>query len=372
MMAYRAKRGLVSLVAAILLAGCGGTAAAPPSGSPARSAAASAPSTAAGIVAYQGADRQQMLEDGARKEGHLLWYTSLAGPVIDRLFAGFKQKYPYIETQVFRGDEGQLLTRETQEAQSGKDMADVFESTPTTPRLLADANLLARFTFSGIGSYPQNYATKLADGTVESAVDRVQYVAYAYNTSVLSAAAEPKTLQDLLKPELAGKLGLAGSSSGPRWVGGVLQELGPDKGKQFLTQMAAQQKPKVYQVSATSLNDLIAKGEVAASPTVFESDALRVAKESQAPVKWLPLAPVVVNAGEVAIAAKAPHPHAAALFVDYLLNDGRQTFADIGMHTPLEKTPADFKVFLPEQGKSASQISADTKAWGDLFSSLFR
>src|SRR4051794_18498163 len=90
----------VLLVAALALA-CGGTAPAArgaASGSvPAAPAAGGKPTTVAELAGYQGADRQQVLEEGARREGKLTWYTSLTGPIIDRLLAGYQQKYPYVE-----------------------------------------------------------------------------------------------------------------------------------------------------------------------------------------------------------------------------------------------------------------------------------
>lgn len=350
-----------TLVAALLLAGCGAAAPAAPSAKPSQS-----------IVLYQAADRQQVLEAGAKKEGTLTWYTSLAGPVIDRLVSGFKQKYPFIAPDVYRAADNELLTRASQEAQGGKNVFDVLESPPTAARLFSNAKLLTRYASPSLSGFPPDFMYNAANGSVESAVDRVQLVSFAYNTKVLDGVPEPRSIDDLMKPEFAGKIGIAGSTTGPRWVGSILQALGPVKGKQWLTQFASQQKPKVYQMSGTSVLDLIAKGEIPASTTVFESDALRVAKEQGAPVKWLPLGLVMVNPGELGLAAKAPHPYSAMLFIDYLLGDGQKTFADIGMHTAGEKLPQDEKLWFPEQGKTAAEIEADNKLWTDVFSSTFR
>lgn len=359
------KRRFASLASVLfLLAACGGTAA--PTSTAGKSGAP------LDIATYQGADRQQMLEAGARKEGTLTWYTSLAGPIIDRQFAGFKQKYPFIQPEVYRAADNELLARATQEAQGGKNVFDVLESPPTAARLFSDAKLLARYYSPSLANFPQDFVYNAANGTVETAVDRVQYVSFAYNTKVLAGTQEPKTIDDLMKPEFTGKIGIAGSTTGPRWVGSILQALGQEKGKQWLAQFASQQKPKVYQMSGTSVLDLIAKGEIPASTTVFESDALRVAKEQGAPVKWLPLGLVMVNPGELGLDAKAPHPYAALLFLDYLLGDGQKTFADIGMHTAGEQLPVGEKLWLPEQGKTAAQIETQTKLWTDLFSSTFR
>ncbi|MFC1816140.1 hypothetical protein ACFL0M_09400, partial [Thermodesulfobacteriota bacterium] len=56
------------------------------------------PTSVAEIALYKGADRQQMLEEGAKKEDKLTFYTSgvmtgSLGPFLDL----FKKKYPYIK-----------------------------------------------------------------------------------------------------------------------------------------------------------------------------------------------------------------------------------------------------------------------------------
>src|SRR5579862_3486636 len=134
----------------LVLAACGSPAAPAPSSSPAPAAAGgSTPSTPAALAAYQGADRQQLLEAGARKEGTLTWYTSLAGSILDSLTNGFKAKYPYLNVQVYRGDESDILTKATQEAQANKPVFDVVEVTPTASLLLTDAKLLAPYYSPG-------------------------------------------------------------------------------------------------------------------------------------------------------------------------------------------------------------------------------
>ncbi|HLG69825.1 MAG TPA: hypothetical protein VK009_05310 [Chloroflexota bacterium] len=352
---------------ALLLAACGGTAAPAPSGA---SSGQGKPATPAQIAAYRGADRQQLLEDGARKEGKFTWYTSLTGPAIDRLFAGFKQKYPFMAPEVFRGTDNELITRATQEAQAGKDVFDLMESPPTALRIVSAAKLLTPYYTPLVANFPEGFTYGASNGLVETAVDRVQYVSFAYNTK-MAPGPDPTITEDLLKPQFAG-FGIAGSTTGPRWVGSILQLMGEDKGKQFLTQLETQQKPHVYQTSATSVNDLIGKGEIPASPTIFESDAYRLSHEQGAAVKWLPLGEVVVNPGEVGMNVRAPHPYSALLFLDYLLGDAQSVFTSIGMHTAAEKPPTNEKLWLPEQDKTADQIEAQTKAWTDLFNATFR
>jgi iron(III) transport system substrate-binding protein len=358
----------------LLLSACGGGSAAAPapsSGSPATSQAAvsGAPSTPEQLAAYQGSDRQQLLEAGAKKEGTLTWYTSLAGPIIDSLANGFKAKYPYLKVDIFRADESALMTRALQESQAGKPVFDAIEVTPTTSVLLAEGKLLAPYASPGAAKLPAALKTPGGSGLTMSASDRISYIGFGYNTKLIPADAVPKKTEDLMNPALAGKLTLAGSTTGNRWAASVLHLMGDDKGKKWLSDFAAKQKPTVQQVSGKAVLDLIAKGEVPASPTIF-LDHVEQGKAAGQPVEWVPLDPVVGNAGQVSFDIKAPHPNAALLYIDYLLGDGQEVLKKENYFPATEKVPFNF--WIPETGRSAAQVEQDAKDWADLFKSDFR
>jgi iron(III) transport system substrate-binding protein len=322
------------------------------------------------LATYRGADRQQLLEAGARQEGQVLWYTSMAGDIIPLLTNGFTKKYPFVSVEVFRGDEGELVRKATQEASAAQPSFDVLESQLTAIRLLYDAKLLTPYWTSGAARIPDRFKSKAANTDfVESATDRVSLVGFAYNTTLIPEGAVPRTPDDLLAPALRGKMALAGSSTGTRWLGSILEGLGETKGKEFLARFAKEQQPKVLQMSNKAVADLVAKGEIPASPTVSQAHVLLLARD-KAPVAWVPLEPVVGNSGQAALAARSPHPHAALLFLDYLLTDAEQVFHDNAYVTATDNVP--FRVWVPEAGKTTSQIERDVKLWSDLFKASFR
>ena len=364
-----------ALVIALVAVACGGSTApsSPTSAaSPAASGAAGAPKTVAELAAYQGADRQQVLEAGAKKEGRLVWYTSLAGAAIDRLADAFKKKYPFITSvDVFRGTESEIVTKATQELQAGQPSFDVIESQITAIQLLFAAGYMTPFYSPSTKAIPDDFKTKDKGELVQSATDRVSLISFAYNTNLIPASAVPKTRDDLMNPALQGKLAVTGTNTGQRWVGSVLFALGPDKGKQWLTDFATKQKVVVQQVSGQALLDLIAKGEVAASPTIFKDHADLAALEKKAPVKWVALEPVVGNTGQDGMSLKAKSPNAALLFIDFLLGpDGQKMYHDNQYVTADDKL--DFKVWVPESGRTTDQIEKDTKLWSDTFKATFR
>ncbi|MDE3113598.1 MAG: extracellular solute-binding protein [Chloroflexota bacterium] len=371
------RAGILVTVALTVAAACGGAAA--PSATPAASAGASAaasaasvPTTVAGLAAYQGADRQQILEAGAKKEGRVVWYTSLAGAAIDRLAAAFKTKYPFItQVDIFRGTESQLVTKATQELQAGQPSFDVIESQISAIQLLFQGGYMTPYYSPSAKDIPADFKTESKGGLIESATDRFSLISFGYNTNLIPPNAVPKTLDDLMNPALKGKLAVTGTNTGQRWLGSVLEAKGQDKGQQWLKDFVTKQQVQVQQVSGQALLDLIAKGEVAGSPTIFKDHTDLAAAEKKAPVKWVPLEPVVGNTGQDAMSLKATHPNAALLFIDFLLGkDGQAIYHDNKYATAGDKL--DFKVWVPEHGKTTDQIDKDTKLWSTLFKQIFR
>ena len=50
--------------------------------------------TLAELASYMGADREQVLFEGAKVEGKVVWYTSLSGGSYKALATAFEAKYP--------------------------------------------------------------------------------------------------------------------------------------------------------------------------------------------------------------------------------------------------------------------------------------
>src|SRR5712692_1483895 len=354
---------IAGLAFPVVIAACGGVQA------PASAAegASGAPTTVAEIARYQGADRQQILEVGARKEGSVGWYTVLAGEGVDALSAGFQQKYPFLKVETYRSDTAPLFARMTQESQANKPSFDVADV--TTPGVLADSGLITPFSSPAVANIAANLKTGANGSTVLTASDWVTNASFAYNKTLVPESAVPKKLEDLMNPALGGKLALAGTTTGQNWVGSILEAMGQDKGKQWLEQFAKQQRPSVQQVSGKALLDLIAKGEVPASPTIYHDHVIQ-AQLAGAPVAWVPLEPVVSLASQVGVDAKAPHPYAAMLFIDHCLGDGQKVLTEHHYSTGTEKV--SYKLFVPDAGKSTAEFQKELAAWNDLFKANFR
>src|SRR5689334_888652 len=69
------------------------------------------------------------LIEGAKKEGKVVWYTSLNINDSNALLARFEQKYPFIKSELLRAGSEQLLNRILTEGGAGRSAMDVVNLT---------------------------------------------------------------------------------------------------------------------------------------------------------------------------------------------------------------------------------------------------
>jgi iron(III) transport system substrate-binding protein len=314
------------------------------------------------LAAYSGHDRQQILLDGAKAEGKVVWYTSLAGVYRD-LVDAFKKKYPDISVEAYRGGSTDLGARLINETQAGRHVADALEGTPGLLMALRERGILKAYLSPELARYPDKAKTK-ADGTrVYWVTDREAYLGFGYNTRMIAPAEVPRNFQDLLKPELKGKLALTTESSSSRVIGTMLKY----KGEEFIKRLHGQEV-RLFKASSAGFLDLIAAGEVAGSPVVFRNQ-VAVMKEKRAPVDWAPLDVAPANAGGSAIIANAPHPHAALLFSDFIIGaEGQRIMEQYRYGVAWKDYP--FEREYPERGMSSAEYEKAEERWNQLVRSI--
>src|SRR5207237_5581105 len=76
------------------------------------------------------------------------------------------------------------------------------------------------------------------------------------------------------------------------------------------------------------LTGRVSAGEIPLFLVVYSHDVDRM-KAKGAPIDWFVLAPAVILPSAVAVSRRAPHPHAAALFYDYMLTDGQRFYTEV-------------------------------------------
>ena len=118
--------GRLALLAALLSAALLGIASILPGGPTAlaQTPQAAAP-TLSDIASYEGPDREKRLIEGAKKEGELMFYSSIPVEDIAALTAAFDKKYG-VKVKVWRADSEGLLQRIVNEAKARRFEVDVM------------------------------------------------------------------------------------------------------------------------------------------------------------------------------------------------------------------------------------------------------
>jgi iron(III) transport system substrate-binding protein len=322
------------------------------------------PRTLDELVSYTGADRQQIILDGAKAEGKLTWYTSLSGNYKE-IVEAFKKKYSQVAIDVYRAGSNDVAQRLVSEAQAGRYLADALEVTPGSLILLRERNILKPFWSPELARYPEEARTKADGSRVLWVTDRESYLGFGYNTRMIAANELPKNFEELLKPELKGKLAISTEASSARVIGTMLKH----KGEEFMKKLRSQEM-KMFQVASTGFLDLMIAGEIAASPATFRNMVI-VQQEKGAPVGWVPLDVSTTNAGGAAVINNAPHPHAALLFTDFVIGpDGQKLMEQFRYGVSWKEQP--FKREYPEQGMSVAEYYKAEKQWSNLLRTVTR
>jgi iron(III) transport system substrate-binding protein len=277
--------------------------------------------------------------EAARKEGTVVWYTSLALPSAEKVAKLFEAAYPGIKVEVHRTGSQRILQRVMQELQANLKLVDVIHTSDAGHFvLLKEKKLLAKYTPAGVENFPPGFKDR--DGYSYGLRATVNVI--AYNTKIVPAAEAPKTWKDLLDPKWKGKM----VTAHPGYSGVIATHVlalvhlhGWDYFKQL-----AQNKLMLVQ-SAVDPAGVVASGERPVAVNGGDYYYYQTKKKGNPIEIVYPKEGVPLVVSPTAIAAGAPHPNAARLFTDFSFSkDVQQALADTeGLYTghPDVKYPAD-------------------------------
>ncbi len=325
------------------------------------------PLSLAELAFHQGAEREKILLDGAKKEGQVVFYTSntwVAGPVSQE----FEKKYPFVKANVWRSDSKALLKRLTEEMTAARYLADVVETSPEYMLIMLREKMLQEHFSPELKAYDDDAKIKGKNG-VYGWTNREIYISLGFNSKLIPLADAPKSIKDYLDPKWKGKMSIAGTTTGVQWVGALLDLMG----REFLERLSAQEI-NVQNISGAALSGLVASGEVPLSPTIFNSNIF-THKQKGAPVEWRPLDPVIAGVGTSGMVLNAPHPHAALLFLDYLHSkEGQQVAMKGGLSSPrndIGSLEQKFKKLYMESKYTPEEFEKKIEEWETLMRRLF-
>src|SRR4051812_24140871 len=96
------------------------------------------------VLQYQGADRQARLVEGAKKEGQMVIYTSLATTESGPLSKAFETKYG-VKAELWRALSDKVVQRTITEAQARRNTVDVVETNGPELEMITREKLFAPF-----------------------------------------------------------------------------------------------------------------------------------------------------------------------------------------------------------------------------------
>jgi len=323
------------------------------------------PMTIAYLVTYNGADWEQILYAGAKTEGKVVWYTSLAGDSYKGMTKAFEAKYPGVRVEAYRVSGSEMTTRMMEESKAKRYIVDTVETTEGNLLFMRDGFLLRPYYSPYFALYPEDAKQKSERGLYFWAIARESYIGFAYNKKLLSKSAIPKNYEGLLHPEFKGRMGVSVSDPSYKVIGAIIRTRGMELVKKLKAQEIA-----LHTIIPPALLDLIASGEVLASPAIFRNHTLNAIAKG-APVEWVPMDIVPTNVGGAAIAAQPPHPHAALLLADYLLGPEGQAVLEKYEYGSATKN-LGFKRWRPDHGIATDKYEKDLERWEKLLKEISR
>ena len=316
----------------------------------------------------------QAIIDAAKKEGEVTWYTtSIVDQFVRPAAQAFEKKYG-IRVNYVRSNAVEMELRVINEARAGRMQADVVDGT-TTSITLKKQNLVEKWT-PDVPGLPDRY--KDPEGYWMASQEYV--LSPGYNTDMIPKGTEPKTWQDLLDPKLKGKMVwniTPSSSAGQGFVGLVLMEMGEEKGRAYLAQLAKQNVVGM-QAAARQVLDQVIAGEYAIALQIFNNHTT-ISQARGAPVNWLKTEPAMGVVLPMSLTKGGPHPNAGKLLFDYILSaEGQKLMAESGELPVLPSVPPKIADLRPGPGNYRAIYIAPDKlvdsiaGWTKVYNEYFR
>jgi ABC-type Fe3+ transport system substrate-binding protein len=327
------------------------------------------------VALLKGAERQKILEQGAKKEGKLVWYSTL---IVDQFVrpakAAFEKEYPFIQVEFFRGNSERVAQKVIEEYQARRYDVDVADGT-VTAALIKKAGFMQRFLSPSLDEYP----AQLKDPQGYWGVSNLYFMTLGYNTRMVKPNEVPRSWEDLLNPRWRKEIVWSTSrgSGAPIFIGNVLAAMGREKGMSYLERLAKHNIAKST-ASARALLDLVIAGEYPLVLNIFSHHAV-ISKKAGAPCEWMPIEPVAAPVHTFGLPKNSAHPHAAMLFLDFIFSKrGQRVFQEVNYLPAHPELPAKEVELKPGGGrfKKANFLNPETllekgDEWVDIFQKLF-
>ena len=317
----------------------------------------------------------QALVDAAKKEGKVVWYTTLILQQLGTPIAqAFEKKYG-IRVEATRNDPGETALRLLHENRANNMQADVFDGSFAPTALIAEG-VLAKFQPDFVKDWPSELKDKNGYWTAH----RLTVITPGYNTNLVKASDVPKNWNDFLAPKWKGKMAWGinpGITASTGFAGLVLKEWGEEKGMAYLRELASQNIAGL-KISARAVLDQVIAGEYPLALQIL-NDNVVISRNLGAPVAWIPMNPAFASVSVISVTAKARNPNAGRLLAEFVVSEEGQKIAADHDYIPVHPNVAARDPDVRPDGKkfraitfSPEDVDAAMPKWKKIYDDLFR
>jgi iron(III) transport system substrate-binding protein len=290
-------------------------------------------------------EANRQLVEAAKKEGKLVWYTTMQIDGSKPLLDAFMKEYPFIKAELVRiGGSTQLLTRIMTETRAGRWLFDVTQG--SSMPLLVKSNLVSPYASPERESFINEFKDSQGFWTGMYVTNLV----LMYNTNLVAARDIPKDYSDLLDPKWKGKMMMEPSDYD--WYGTLMMTWGQNKAGDYMRQLARQDL--TWRNGHGLIPRLVAAGERALGWAF--NYRVEIMKKQGAPVDWVDtFNPILAEVNGIGLSAKPNNPNAAKLFINFALGRRGQ-----GIVRDMQRVPArsDVKPVANKMDQSRLHLKA--------------
>lgn len=311
----------------------------------------------------EGDGQQRQLIEGAKKEGKLVFYTSVETEFARSLTAAFEAQYPFLKTDIFRSTHEKILSRMNVERKTGTYTADTVSVGEFETFHMQKMGFVTPYKSPFAVAYPEGF--KDPEGYWTDLYDNL--IVTAYNTKKVKRDELPRRYEDLLHPRWKGRMVL--DQNEDRWFANMLYLIGEKKGMEFMQGLAKQEI--AIRNGRSLVTQLLGAGEYDLQIVAYWYRP-HLMKKQGAPVDWIAFEPCIVATHPISVVNHAPHLNAAKLFIDFAISDeGQKIFVQRGRESARpglkpEGYPAHLQV-LPSRVQLAGKLEEYSRRYRELF-----
>ena len=291
----------------------------------------------------------------ARQEGKLRVYGTWDVPEYTAYSKPFRERYPFIDIAYTRATRQDRSMRPLIALREGRVVVDVISGIGSNIFAFREQDALMK-----LDELPGFKATltDLKDPDGLWVGHQLNYWCTSYNTKKVKAEDLPKAWDDFLDSSKWGK-GRIGMGNRPNlWLLPLADVKGQAWADQFARDLFAKNRPQLRKEGMNAMINLVIIGEI---DIAIPSAQYRLGelKEKGAPIAWHCPDPVPTAVQIVGAIKQTPNPHAAKIYVNWLLSREGQ----LAQFAAMEGAPSHAALQSPDFITFAAQLAGKKKAF---------